>query len=76
MTPLALATLISSLEKDQRSLVIGVYLGILGVGSLLIPYPVAFLLERFSWRLVFLVSAGMAILATAALVRVCACLEA
>ena len=67
VTPLALATLIASLEKDQRSLVIGVYLGILGVGSLLIPYPVAFLLERFSWRLVFLVSAGMGILATAAL---------
>jgi MFS family permease len=67
VTPLALATLISSLEKDQGSLMIGVYLSILGAGSLLIPYPVAFLLERFSWRLVFLVSAGMAMLATAAL---------
>ena len=64
--PLALANLISNLKKAERSFVIGIYLGILGIGSLVTPYLAGFLLERFSWRLVFLVPTVMSVLASVA----------
>ncbi len=60
VTPLALALVVFSAEEKERPAVIGMYISIMGIAALSIPYLAGSLLELVHWRVVFLVTAVFA----------------
>jgi EmrB/QacA subfamily drug resistance transporter len=61
LTPGSLAILESSFESDDRARAIGAWSGLGGVAGALAPFLGGWLVEAWSWRLVFLINVPLAI---------------
>jgi len=67
--PLALALLVLSVDPKDLAVSIGYYLSFVGIAALTIPYLSATLVQIVTWRVVFLILAAIAFLATTFLWR-------